>query len=78
MADENEIPPRQELEFSLTTVERGKITVKMFDRINVDDVFLHLINQETYRVLSKSDVDPTVNKLFKDYLLKEQFTAGQN
>jgi len=78
MADENDIPPRQVLDFSLTTVERGKISVRIMDRISVDDVFLHLVNQETYRILAKRDVDPAVNPLFKDYLLKEQFTAGQN
>lgn len=78
MADVGDIPPRQETEFSLTTVERGKINVVLLDRINVDDVFLHLVNQETYRVLARKDVDPTVNQLFKDYLLKEQFTAAQN
>ena len=78
MTDDNDIPPRQELDFSLTTVEKGKISVKIFDRINVDDVFLHLVNQETCRILAKRDVDPAVNPLFKDALLKEQFTAGQN
>jgi hypothetical protein len=78
MADAGDVPPRQEVEFSLTTVEQGKITVVLLDRINVDDVFLHLVNQETYRVLAKKDVDPAVNQLFKDYLLKEQFTAAQN
>ena len=78
MADEEDIPPRQELEFSLTTIERGKIVVQLFDRINVDDVFLHLVNQETYRVLAKKDIEPSVNQLFKDYLLKERFTAAQN
>jgi hypothetical protein len=78
MADVGDIPPRQEVGFSLTTVERGKIDVVLLDRINVDDVYLHLVNQETYRVLTKKDVDPAVDQLFKDYLLKEQFTAAQN
>jgi hypothetical protein len=70
--------PRQEFEFSLTTQERGKITVKIFDRITVDDVFLHLINQEIYMIVTKKDIDSEVNQLFKDFLLKERFTAGQN
>ena len=78
MANEEDIPPRQDTEFTLTTVERGKIIVKLYDRINVDDVFLHLVNQETYRVLAKKDIEPEVNQLFKDYLLKERFTAAQN
>lgn len=78
VVEEAKIPPRQVLDFSLTTVERGKISVRIMDRITVDDVFLHLVNQETYRILAKKDVDPTVNPLFKDALLKEKFTAGQN
>lgn len=77
MADE-ESPPRQEFEFSLTTQERGKITVKMFDRITVDDIFLHLINQEIYMIVTRKDINSEVNQLFKDFLLKERFTAGQN
>ena len=77
MADED-IPPRQEFEFSLTTQERGKITIKMFDRINVDDVFLHLVNQEIYMIVTRKKIDAGVNQLFKDFLLKEKFTAGQN
>ena len=78
MADEEDIPPRQDTEFTLTTVEKGKIIVQIYDRINVDDVFLHLVNQETYRVLARQDIEPEVNQLFKDYLLKERFTAAQN
>jgi hypothetical protein len=71
-------PPRQEFEFTLTTVDRGKIVVTMVDRITVDDVFLHLINREVYKVLTKDDPGDEVNYLFRDFLLKERFTAGQN
>ena len=70
--------PRQATEFTLTTTERGKITVKIFDRITVDDIFLHMVNQEIFRIVTKKDTDATVNQLFKDFLLKERFTAGQN
>lgn len=77
MAEEDPTP-RQEFEFSLTTVEEGKIILKMFDRINVDDIFLHLVNQELFGILTRENIEPEVNPLFKDFLLKEQFTAGQN
>ena len=70
--------PRQSFEFTLTTVERGKIVVTMVDRITVDDVFLHLINREVYRILTSDDPGEDVNYLFRDFLLKERFTAGQN
>ena len=71
-------PPRQEFKFSLTTQDRGKITLKLFDRINVDDVFLHLVNREIFRLRSGIDAGIEVDPLFKDFLLKEKFTAGQN
>lgn len=77
MVDGSEPIPRQEFEFSLTTVESGKVTLKMLDRINVDDVFLHLVNQELFGILTRTTVEQDVNTLFKDFLLKERFTAGQ-
>jgi len=77
MADE-EAPPRQEFEFSLTTTERGKITIKIFDRITVDDILLHLINQEIFMIVTRKEIETDVDQLFKDFLLKENFTAGQN
>jgi hypothetical protein len=70
--------PRQQFEFTLTTVDRGKIVVTMVDRITVDDVFLHLVNREVYRVITRDDPGEEVSPLFKDFLLKERFTAGQN
>jgi len=73
----NEIASRFEQKITLTTHEDGKIVLKMFDRINVDDVFLHLVNREIFRLITGTDNDPDVNSLFKDFLLKERFTAGQ-
>jgi len=76
--DDEDLIPRQEYEFSITTVEQGKITLKLLDRINVDDVFLHLVNQEIYGIITKTTVEQNVKTLFKDFLLQERFTAGQN
>jgi len=76
MADD--LTARQEFKFSITTTERGKITLKMFDRINVDDVFLHLVNKEIFRIKTGENSSDDVDPLFKDFLLKENFTAGQN
>lgn len=76
--DPEDPTPRQEFEFTYNTIQRGKITVKMIDRINVDDVFLHLINQELFHIVTNEPIDDDVNQLFKDFLLKERFTVGQN
>ena len=68
---------RFEQKFSITSTTRGKMVVKMVDRINVDDVFLHLVNRETYRIITGTDSGSTVEPLFKEFLLKERFSAGQ-
>ena len=70
--------PRQELEFSLTTIEKGDIKIKMYDRITVDDVFLHLVHRELFRLITKETIDDEINPLFKDFLVKPGFTMGQN
>ena len=68
---------RFEQKLTLTSNDRGRVTLKMVDRINVDDVFLHLINREIYRVVTGIDPGSDVQPLFKEFLLKERFTAGQ-
>lgn len=74
MADET---TRYDQKMTLTTTERGRITVRLVDRINVDDVFLHLVNRELYRIVTGNDPGSEVEPLFKEFLLKERFTAGQ-
>ena len=68
--------PRQEHEFTLVSTDKGKVTVTIMDRINVDDVFLNLVHGEVYRLVTGEDPGADVNKLFKGFLLKENFTAG--
>lgn len=77
MADVGEPTPRFDQKVSITTTERGKITLRLVDRINVDDVFVHLVNREIFRLLVGDDAGAEVNQNFKDFLLKERFTAGQ-
>ncbi len=75
MADE---PTRQEFEISLTTTDKGKIRLRMYDRINVDDIFLHLVHREVYRLLSGNDPGVDIPAIYKEYLLKPRFTTGQS
>jgi hypothetical protein len=76
MADEDN--PRQEFEFKIAVKGSADKTIRMIDRINVDDVFRHLVDRELYRLVTKKDQGDEVNQYFKDALLKERFTAGQN
>lgn len=67
---------RYDQKMTLTTTERGRVTVRLVDRINVDDIFLHLLNRELYRIATGNDPGSEVEPLFKEFLLKERFTAG--
>jgi len=49
----------------------------MVDRINVDDIVLHLINRELYRIATGVDPGPDIEPLFKEFLLKERFATRQ-
>lgn len=71
----DETTSRYDQKITLTTTERGRVTVRMVDRINVDDIFLHLVNREIYRVGTGIDPGPDVEPLFKEFLLKERFTT---
>lgn len=73
-----EVVPRYDQKLTLTTTERGRVTVRLVDRINVDDVFLHLVSREIYRVATGTDPGAEVEPLFKEFLLKERFTTGQS
>lgn len=68
--------PRQEFEFALSSTDKGQITITMMDRINVDDVFIHLVHREVYRLVAGEDDGVEVSDLFKSFLMKERFTAG--
>jgi hypothetical protein len=67
--------PRQEYQFSLTTTERGRSSVKMVDRLTVDDIFTNLVEREIYSLVTRLEVPFDVNDNFRAFLLKERFTA---
>lgn len=63
---------RLDFQFSLTSTEKGQIKVRMLDRINVDDVLLHLVNRELYRLKVGRDVGSYVEVPFKKFLLQQR------
>lgn len=74
MADET---TRYDQKLTLTSIGSGRVTVRMVDRINVDDIVLHLINRELYRIATGVDPGPDIEPLFKEFLLKERFATRQ-
>lgn len=69
------VPPQQKVEFKITTADKGVIRLKVFDRIIVDDVYLHLVNQEIFRLISGRDPGMEVATSFKDFLVRERLIA---
>lgn len=52
--------------------DTGPKVLQAIDRINVDDVFHHMVEQEVYRILTGTEEDDTVDKNFRDFLVKER------
>jgi len=75
---ELETTPRQSFKFSFRTLEGDKVTYKMYDRINVDDVFLHLVNRELYLIVTGKNTGNYIPPIYRDALLRERFLVGQD
>jgi len=67
---------RQEQVITITTAEDGKAKLRIIDRINVDDILLHLVRRETYRLTTGQDKGSDVNAQFKNFLLTDRFSRG--
>ena len=68
--------PRYDQSFTITTTENGKVIVKIVDRITVDDVFLNMVNQEVYRLMTGTDPGEAVPPDYVDVLIKNNYSAG--
>ena len=57
--------------------ENGKARLVVIDRINIDDLVLHLTHRETFRL--KSGIDPGVDVAsnIKDFLITNRFSSGR-
>lgn len=60
-------------ELQVDDVRRGLINVKIIDRINPDDVLLHLIERELFTLNGGSDPGTELNRDFTDFLVRERF-----
>ncbi len=66
-------PPRTEVSFVVNDPERGRVTMQFFDRISIDDVVLHLMERELFRLVGGGAPGDDVNPKFKDFLIRENF-----
>lgn len=71
--DGREQSPRTEVSFIVNDPERGKVTMQFFDRVSIDDVTLHLIERELFRLVGGGAPGDDINPNFKDFLIRENF-----
>jgi len=67
--------PRQEFQFTTTAVDGRRLKFRMVDRINIDDIILHMMHRKLHELVTGADNGVDVPRLFRDSLVKERFTA---
>jgi hypothetical protein len=70
---EQNLPGRITSSAQLQTEKFGKVKFESFDRISVDDVFLHLVRRELYRLAGGTPPGDDINQKFVDFLIRENF-----
>lgn len=66
-------PPRTRIAYNVNDPVRGTVTFEFYDRINIDDITLHMIRRELYRLAGGSDPGDDVNQISKDFLIRDNF-----
>jgi hypothetical protein len=74
MADDHDCgPPRKEAKYTLRDQKHGKVQLRMYDRIGVDDIVLHLVERNLYRLAGGPDPGIDVNQSAVDFVVRERF-----
>ena len=60
-------------EFQLDDVNRGKVNFRVIDHILPEDIIVHLIERELYKVAGGNDPGDEINSQFIDFLVIERF-----
>lgn len=64
---------RRQREFQVEDINRGKVNFRVIDRITPDDVVIHLIERELYKVAGGADPGDELNQEFIDFLVLERY-----
>ncbi len=68
----SDMPTRSDISFSFKTQKERTFRVRVIDRINVDDVFTHLVKRELFRLAGGEDPGALVDRNMKNFLIKER------
>ena len=64
---------REIREFQVEDINRGKVNFRVIDHILPEDIMVHLIEREAYKVVGGNDPGDELNTEFLDFLVIERF-----
>lgn len=67
--------PRQDFSFRTTNEDGRTINVQMLDRINIDDVLVHLVQREVNKLVTNVDSGIDIPRTFRDFLVRERYIS---
>lgn len=68
---------RTEVDFTLQDRNRGKVRFRIYDRITPDDIMVHMIERELFKLVGGADPGDEVSKEFKDFVIKSATIPGR-
>lgn len=66
-------PQRIEISYNINDPERGTVRFEFVDRTFIDDLTIHLVRRELFRVVGGQDPGDDVNQNLKDFLVRDNF-----
>ena len=66
-------PARAEVSITVADPVRGRVKLRFYDRVGIDDVVTHLIERELFRLSGGGDAGIDVNQNYKDFLIRENY-----
>ena len=70
------MPARREYISKITLPDGSVMDIKMLDGINIDDILIQGIKAEGYRVITKLENFPVIDRKVTDYLLRLGVITG--
>lgn len=66
-------PARSEIKYTVMDGVRGNVRFEIYDRACIDDLTIHLIRRELYRLAGGADPGNDVNQGLKDFLIRDNY-----
>lgn len=68
---------RLEQDFVVNDKKRGRVRFRVIDRLSPDDVVVHLVERELYRLAGGGDPGDDVNQEFQKFIIHSGAIPGE-